>query len=177
MSLPWNIDGSACYCHVPTLVMIQQELAAHETRWGPALVVLDDVSLARRYDDLRPDNDRLEPHPGSLVLPPDVLAGWRASDLLGFTQQRADAPTVAVLFNEDASSPVRGALAAASRLRLSSVLRSTGAGGAAVGDVAGNALRRLAGGCGGRSTGVAAVIGCSAHPCCVQDNPKSEGKR
>ncbi len=91
-----GVGGSGGYhCGIPTLLTIEPTLRRHERKFGPALVVLNDVAVARPYSDLLLKVADLTAVPGGLGSGPEVVSGWLAMDLLGFAEQR-EAPTVAV---------------------------------------------------------------------------------
>ncbi len=115
-------DGRPYYsCHIPTLHIARAALAAHEARFGPALVVLDDVGCARPYSQVAAQPGEEEDGPALLGVPlqPAPTAGWLATDLLEFAESRPAAPTVAV-WEDSPPLPGREALRAASQVYISS---------------------------------------------------------
>ncbi len=120
LSWPVTVDGRPYYtCNVPTLHALAGLLRSHEERFGPALVILDDVGWARPYHLFLHDPERVQPPPGGLELSPQALAGWLATDMLDFAEKRPDAPTV-VIWQNPAPLEAHALLQNAAVLHLSS---------------------------------------------------------
>lgn len=86
-------------CLVPTLHGTRTAASAHHAVHGPALLVLDEVEMARPYwQAFTDDPDYALPH--RIRLTEAASNRWRAADCADLAEQRPDAPTVVVLHHE-----------------------------------------------------------------------------
>lgn len=96
-------------CNIPTVHVAWAALRALEAQHGPALLILDEVDLARPYRQACNEYAAMQ-LPNGLILSPDHADAWRAGDLADVAKARPFGATVAVLHHPSTAPGVHEAL-------------------------------------------------------------------